>query len=84
MIDKTRLSVTEAVELFEFEKTNESYWNGSKLHKQMVNEALPITEALYPGYFLLYLFDNATSHFVYTQNALRTAQMNKRIGGQQP
>ena len=84
VIDKTGLSVTEAVELFKYGKTNEGYWDGSKLHKQVVNKALPIAEALYPGYSLLFLFDNATSHSVYAQNALCTAQMNKRIGGQQP
>ena len=83
VIDKTRLSVTKAVELFKYEKTNEGYWDGSKLHKQVVNKALPIAEALYPGYSLLFLFDNATSHSVYIQNALRTAQMNKGIEGQQ-
>lgn len=65
VIDKTGLSVIEAVELFEYEKTNEGYWDGSKLHKQVVNKALPITEALYLGYSLLFLFDNATSHSVY-------------------
>lgn len=65
VIDKTGLSVTEAVELFKYEKTNEGYWDGSKLHKQVVNKALPITEVLYPGYSLLFLFDNATSHSVY-------------------
>ena len=84
VIDKTRLSVTEAVELFEYEKTNKGYWDGPKLHNQVVNKALPIAEALYPGYSFLFLFDNATSHSVYVQNALRTAQMNKRIRGQQP
>ena len=82
MIDNTELSVTEAVELFEYEKTNQGYWDGPRLHKQVANKALPIAEVLYPGYSLLFLFNNATSHFVYAQNALRTAQMNKRIAGQ--
>lgn len=50
----------------------------------MVSKALPIVELLYLGYSLLFLFDNAISHSVYAQNALRTAQMNKRVGGQQP
>lgn len=84
VIDKTKLSVTEAVELFEYGKTNKGYWNGSKLHKQVVNKVLPIAEALYPGYSILFLFDNATSHSVYAQNVLRIAQMNKGIGKQQP
>lgn len=80
VIDKTRLSVTETVELFKYKKTNEGYWDGFKLHKQVVNKALPIAEALYPGYSLLFLFDNVTSHSIYAQNTLRTIQMYKEIG----
>lgn len=78
------LIVTEAVELFEYEKSNEGYWDGFKLHKQVVNKVLPIAEALYPDYTLLFLFDNATSHFVFAQDALCTTQINKEIGRQQP
>lgn len=77
------LTVTEAVELFEYGKSNEGYWDGSKLHKQVVNKALPTAETLYPGYSLLFLFDNTTSHLVYAQNALHTEQINKKVGGQQ-
>lgn len=84
VVEKTGLTITEAVELFEYGKSNEGYWDGSKLHKQVVSKALPIAEALYPGYSLLFLFDNATSHAVYAQDALHTGQMNKGVGGQQP
>lgn len=83
MIHKTGLTVTETVELFRYGKSNEVYWDGHKLHKQVVNKALPIAEVLYPGYSLLFLFDNATSHFVFAQDALCTKQMNKGTGGQQ-
>ena len=38
---------TEAVEVFEYEKNNDGYWDGAKLHQQVVNKALPIAEALY-------------------------------------
>ena len=72
VIDKTGLTVTEAVELFGYGKSNEGYWDGPKLHKQVVNKALPIAEALYPGYLLLFLFDTVISHFVFAQDALRT------------
>ena len=84
VMNKTGLSVTKAAELFEYGKTNKGYWDGSKLHKQVINKALSIAEALYPGYSLFFLFDSATSHSVYAQNALRIAQMKKRIGRQQP
>lgn len=51
---------------------------------QIVKKALPIGEALYLGYALLFLFDNATSHSIDAQDALQVAHMNKRPGGQQP
>lgn len=65
MIEKIRLTVTKAVELFKYGKLNESYWNKPKLHKQVVNKTLLIAKALYLSYSLFSLFDNATSHFVF-------------------
>lgn len=73
----------EAVELFEYGK-EKGYWDGESLLKQIEKKALPIVEALYPGYGFLFLFDNATSHAIYADNALRTTKMNKGEGGQQP
>lgn len=72
IIGKIGLTVTKAVELFEYGKSNKGYCNGPKLYKQVVNKALPITKALYPGYSLLFLFDNKTSHSMFAQDALRT------------
>lgn len=40
-------------------------------------------EILYLSYFFLFLFDNTTSYFVYAQNALQTANINKKIGEKQ-
>lgn len=45
---------------------------------------LPIAKALYPGYSLLFLFDNATSHSVYAKDALQVKNINKSCKGQQP
>lgn len=39
--------------------------------------------ALYPGYSLLFLFDNATSHSIYADNALCTTWINKKSGRKQ-
>lgn len=65
-IDKTRLSVTKVIELFEYKKTNKSYyWIRLKLYKQVINKVLLIAETLYSSYSFLFLFDNATSYFVY-------------------
>ncbi len=49
-----------------------------------MKKALPIGKALYPGYELLFLYDNATSHSIYAPDALQVAFMNKRPRGQQP
>ena len=83
VMEKIELTILEIVELFEYGKNNERYWNGAKLHKQVVSKALSIAKALYPDYSLLFLFDNATSHFVYANNALRTREMNKSFGDKQ-
>lgn len=76
MINKMGLTIMEAIELFEYKKSNEGYWNRFKLDKQVVNKILSITEALYQGYLLVFLFYNMTSHSVFAQNALCTIQMN--------
>ena len=62
----------------------EGYWTGEHLLDQIVMKALPIAESLYPGYELLFMFDNATSHSIYAKDALQVAHMNKGPGGQQP
>lgn len=83
VITKTELTMTEAVELFEYGKNYKRYWDGVKLHEQVISKALPVTEAFYPGYALLFLFDNTTSHLIYAKDALCTKDMNKGTGGQQ-
>ena len=81
VIEKVEITITEAVMLFEYGKANKVYWDGPKLHQQVVNKALPIVEIFYPGYSLLFLFDNAISHSVYAKDALRTMEINKRVNG---
>jgi hypothetical protein len=65
----------EAVALFEY---------GKMLLRRATEEALSIAEALYPGYSFIFLFDNASSHPVYADDALRANRMNKGEGGRQP
>src|SRR5947208_3955480 len=67
----------EAATTFEY-GNDEGHWDGAKLLQQIFDRALPIAEALYPGYELLFLFDNATSHSTYAEDALRT---NKNVKG---
>ena len=83
LIDSYGLTETEAVEIFEFGKNNQEYWTGADLLKQVKEKALPIAQALYPGYSLLFLFDNATSHSVYKSDALQVKNMEKGPGGKQ-
>ena len=72
----------EAAVLFEYGK-DEGYWDGKMIVQQATDKALPIAETLYPGYSFLFLFDNATSHAIYADDALRVGKMNKNEGGQQ-
>ncbi len=61
----------------------EGYWTEEHLLYQIINKGLPISESLYPGYELLFLFDNATSFSIFAKNVLEIAQMNKEPGRQQ-
>lgn len=73
----------EVAEFFEYGKNNDGYWNRQHLLKQVVDKAMRIGEALYLGYQLLFLFDNATSHSVFASDALQIDEMNKGRGAQQ-
>lgn len=83
LLAATSLIDTEAVEIFEYRKNNDEYWDGPKLLKQVIEKAVPIAEALYPGYSFLFMFDNATSHAVYAEDALCMGNMNKSSGEKQ-
>lgn len=61
---------TEAATYFEYGKQEEGYWTGKHLLDQVIKKSLPIGEALYPGYTLLFLFDNATNHSIHGKNAI--------------
>lgn len=60
----------EVVEIFEYRKNNNGYWNRAKLHKQVISKAFPIAEVLDLRYSLFFLFDNTTilGNFIYTQS----------------
>lgn len=59
---KTRTTITKVIKLFEYKKNNGKYWNKTKLVQWIVNKALLIAKVLYFSYFLLFLFNNATSY----------------------
>lgn len=83
MVHQNGLQKIEAVKIFEYRKNNDGYWDEAKLYKQIVHKVLPIAEALYLRNSLFYLFDNITSHSVYTKNALQIKDINKRYRGKQ-
>ncbi len=70
VIQQTGLITTKGVKILEYGKNNDRYWDGTKLHKQVVKKALSIAGALYPRYSLCFLFDNVISHSVYTKDIL--------------
>lgn len=69
----------EAAKIFEYGR-EDGYWDGAKVVNQVWNKALPIVEALYPGYKAIFMFDNAKSHEIFAKNALRLNQMSKDVG----
>lgn len=83
IMDWTGLKFTKAVEILEYEKSNDGYWDRIKLLCQVMEKALPMAEALYPEYSFVFMFDNATSHSVYAEDALCAVKINKRPGGKQ-
>lgn len=72
-----------AIEIFQCRKNNDGYWDGARLHYQVVKKTLPIAEIFYSEYFFLFLFDNITSHFVYAKDALQVKDINKGIRDKQ-
>lgn len=72
------------VTYFKYGKIKEGYWTGKYLLDQIVKKALLIRKVLYPGYKLLFLFDNTINHSIYALNALQVTYMNKRSGDHQP
>ncbi len=42
----------------------------------MVTKTLLIAKVLYPGYLLIFLFDNTTSYFVYAKHILQIVNIN--------
>lgn len=62
----------------------EGYRTGKHLLDQIQAKALPIEEALYSEYKLLFIFDNAINYAVYAKYALQVAHMNQGLKNQPP
>lgn len=70
LVERCSLTETKTVEIFKFGKNNQRYWIGADLLKQVKNKVLPITQTLYQGYSLLFIFNNTTSCSIYRQDML--------------
>lgn len=46
---------------------------------QIKFKALSITKIFYPGYKLLFIFDNAISHTIYGKDVLQVTNINKKL-----
>lgn len=68
--------------LFEYGKES-GHWEGKDMVNHVLKVAIPMAEAVYPGYQFLFLFDNSANHGLYAENALRAQNMNLSSGGSQ-
>ncbi|KAG0133666.1 hypothetical protein HOY82DRAFT_604086 [Tuber indicum] len=70
--------------LFEFgSQNNQEYWSTEDVINHTLNSAIKIFEAVYPGYQGLFLYDNASSHSSFADDALRIQNMHLCRGGEQ-
>ena len=70
-----------ATEYFIYGK--DKYWRGDDMVDHTVKVAIPIFNAAFPGCQAVFLFDNASSHSSYADDALRVENMNLNPGGKQ-
>ena len=57
------------------------WWDRDKLLNQVVEKAIPVFEAQFPGCKVLIVFDNARNHLKFANDALRVSEMNLESGG---
>ena len=60
----------------------ERYWIKKHLLDQIKSKVLPIAEALYLGYKLLFIFNNIISNTIYAKDVLQVAHINKEQRGE--
>ena len=72
-----------ASNFFEFGSAGDGYWGAEDVISHTRDIAIPIFEAVFPGYQALFLFDNARSHASYAEDALLVQNMNLGPGGEQ-
>jgi len=74
-----------ASKTFEFGSQNHAgYWSTDDIISYTLDTAVKMFKAVFPGYKALFLFDNASSHSSFAEDALRVQNMNLSGGGDQP
>ena len=79
--------VTEARVLFEYGAQGQGYWKGEDLYRQVVDRLIPIFEAVHgngPNGLPcqgLFIFDNATGHKIFANDALIARSLPLKDGG---
>lgn len=56
IVKKYGLLSKKVVEIFEYKKNNDGYWDSAKSHHQMMKKALFILKALYPRLFFFFFW----------------------------
>jgi hypothetical protein len=77
-----RIDASQAAAILECGKG--TWWNAEYLVKQLEEVAIPIFNLAFPGCQALFVFDNATLHCSYKEDALRAKTVNLYPGGKQP
>ncbi|CAG8841257.1 18201_t:CDS:1, partial [Racocetra persica] len=57
-------------------KNGDGWWKSEDLINQIINHAIPIFKACFLGYQVLFTFDNATSHAIFSPDALVANYVN--------
>jgi hypothetical protein len=73
-----RLGDSKAVEIMKY--SGRIWWNGDKLLEQVIDKAIPASEAQFPGCKALFGFDNARNHLKFANNALHISEINLEAG----
>lgn len=79
---EARILDREPTELLEYGKDN--WWDAEKMCNHILNKVLPMFELVYLGFQGVFLFDNATNHACFAEDALNAYKMGMTPGGEQP
>lgn len=80
--NKDNCPIRSSMHIHEYGKDN--YWTSEKMIAHTIEVAIPIFRYAFPGCRALFLFDNASNHCAFADNALVARRLNREPGGKQP